>query len=993
MTTHPLQRRILVEELVRRRAPEEGRRYAASQRSGRIDPNPHQLDAVVFALRRIPEGGCILADEVGLGKTIEAGLIMSQLLAEGARRVLLVVPKALLGQWKAELYDLFGLDAREVRADPEAVRGDGVFIVHREFAGGKKGGPLLWGSDPFDLVVIDEAHEMFAGIYKRYNRQGVYESQSNKAQTAGRVRQLIRRHQAPVLLLTATPIQNTLTEIWGLVQYVEPTGSLLGNLSTFRQLFCSGSDREVAEDQAFELRQRLGHVLQRTLRRQAQEFLEVPFVERRARLVTYDMSPEERSLYDDVSAWLLNPELLTFAGHNGRLLLIGFLRRMASSMPALTASLRRVADRIEGYLGGGRVTPVKEILGAFADDLEDDEQISATEPEREPPRSHERLKKELAEVEAFIARAEAVTHDGKAEGLLHTINELRERGARGECSGKVVVFTESLTTQDYLRTFLIDHGLPDGEITLFRGTNSGPRAREALEAWSSEVGNKLPADARPSREIATRLAIVHEFRQRSSVFISSEAGAKGLNLQFCETLINYDLPWNPQRIEQRIGRVHRYGQKNPVTIINLLARDNEAQQLLFEILSQKLDLFGTVLDSSDAVLHEAKGMPSESLISAVGTDLKRSLADIYGASHSQAEVADRLRDLRDDFAEKRQAFEDEQARTAEVIESRLDEAVKKVFKNYQDQLSSDLAELDKDLDRIVCAYLDAAGAPYTRSEQSDHVTYVIESSSSLPERYRNGAHVCTGRAVDPREGSMLHMGHPLIRAAVDEARAATESLGSVALAPDGDWPEPLRPHVGKRGCAVLTKVQYYGLEPVDHLLWVFVCEGADDPLPGELTEQIAELIPTAASEADAHPSVDPDLVADVVEERVMLDQAAVAELEQERFDKMMRQLDRYLQDQIMVLKRERDSQLLKIETFERRGESETSSVKRRELGREAKRLETQVEKLDARIEALSAGDDNDYRQWVETLQQRRYKPPNVERLVEFDFVFGASVGS
>src|ERR1700688_817276 len=171
----PIQRRLLAEDLTRLRRSDEHRRYAACQRQGRIDPNPHQIDAVVFALRRIPEGGCILADEVGLGKTIEAGLIMSQLIAEGMRRVLLIVPKSLLGQWQTELYTLFGIEAREGRSDPEAFVGDGVFVVHREFAGGIKGCALLRTSDPFDLVVIDEAHEVFATIYKRFDKDGNYD--------------------------------------------------------------------------------------------------------------------------------------------------------------------------------------------------------------------------------------------------------------------------------------------------------------------------------------------------------------------------------------------------------------------------------------------------------------------------------------------------------------------------------------------------------------------------------------------------------------------------------------------------------------------------------------------------------------------------------------------------------------------------------------------------------------------------------------------------
>src|SRR5207248_11621148 len=125
---HPLKRRLLAEEFVRLRRADEHQRYAASQRRGRIDPNPHQIDAVVFALRRIPDGGCILADEVGLGKTIEAGLVMAQLLAEGMRRILLIVPKSLLGQWQMELRNLFGIEAREGRLNPEAFAGDGVFL-------------------------------------------------------------------------------------------------------------------------------------------------------------------------------------------------------------------------------------------------------------------------------------------------------------------------------------------------------------------------------------------------------------------------------------------------------------------------------------------------------------------------------------------------------------------------------------------------------------------------------------------------------------------------------------------------------------------------------------------------------------------------------------------------------------------------------------------------------------------------------------------------
>ena len=293
---HPIHRRYYAEDLVRLRRSSEKRRYAASQRLGRIDANPHQIDAVMFALRRIPEGGCILADEVGLGKTIEAGLVIAQLLAEGASRILIIVPRPLLGQWQDELYTLFGIVAQEAADQRCDVSGSGVFLVGREYAGSAKGSERLAASPPFELCVIDEAHEMFAGIYKRFDSHGIYDEAGRDAQTAHRVQKLIG--PTPVLLLTATPLQNSLAELWGLLHYIEPTGTLLGSFPTFKTLFCEKTDgRRLVPEQGSELKRRLGVVVQRTLRRQAQDFLDKPFVGRRAKLYEYSMSSQEKKLY------------------------------------------------------------------------------------------------------------------------------------------------------------------------------------------------------------------------------------------------------------------------------------------------------------------------------------------------------------------------------------------------------------------------------------------------------------------------------------------------------------------------------------------------------------------------------------------------------------------------------------------------------------------------------------------------------------------------
>src|SRR5262245_39728976 len=537
MLTHPIQRRLAAEDLVRRRRSDEHARTASSQRQGRIDPNPHQIDAVMFALGRLSEGGCILADEVGLGKTIEAGLVLAQLRAEGKRRLLIIVPKPLIGQWQTELFTLFGIEASIGSARPDAFDGAGVFLVGRELAGTEAVSGILASGEPFDLVVIDEAHELFAGIYRRFDRRGDYKGDSKDALIAQRVRDAIRG--APVLMLTATPIQNSLAELWGLVQYVEPTGTLLGNLDTFRRVFCPSDDATIAEDLDDELRRRMSSVCQRTLRRQAQEFLERPFVQRSCRLFEYSMQPDERALYDDVTRWLLEPDLVAFSGGSRHLLLLGFHRRMASSTAALAASLERVCARLDHFAHGNSAddATIREFLADLEEEADDLGVEAAATPvsESDPGRA----RTELERVRRFAGRARRLGPGAKAAALLEALRQIADR--------KVVVLTESHATQDFLFDLLVANGFAPTDVTLFRGTNDSARAMQALERWLAEN----PPREKVGRDIAVRLALVHEFKTLPRVMISTEPGAQGLNLQFCDVVVNYDLPWNPQRIEQR----------------------------------------------------------------------------------------------------------------------------------------------------------------------------------------------------------------------------------------------------------------------------------------------------------------------------------------------------------------------------------------------------------------------------------------------------------
>ena len=973
MTLHAFNQRIVAEDLVRVRRADELERYAASQRHARIDPNPHQIDAVIFALRRLREGGCILADEVGLGKTIEAGLVIAQSRAEGAQRILLIVPKSLIGQWQNELASLFGIQAQD---DQRSFVAPGVYLVGREFGGSERGAAALGAAPPFDLVVIDEAHEIFAGLHKRYGRDGVYEETSDEALMAHRVRGFLR--SSPVLLLTATPMQNSLVELWGLVQYVEPTGTLLGDIATFRKVFCAEDDRTLVPGQEHELQRRLAVVLQRTLRRQAQEFLDRPFTQRRCRLYEYAMSADERSLYDDVTEYLLQPSLYAFSGRQRRLLLIGFHRRMASSIPALAASLENVAKRLRRLQGDLR--PDETAIDVFRD-LEDEEEDEIDEPSEESTASIDRtsLAAELARVQDFIARARSLPHDAKARSFQEAIRVILDLGGDGHGSGKAVVFTESITTQEYLRTLLLAIGLRDDDITLFRGANDHERAQQAYVHWQKEEAARFPAGSKPSREVAVRLALVHEFRTRSKVLICTEAGAKGLNLQFCETVINYDLPWNPQRIEQRIGRCHRYSQQRDVTVVNFIARDNEAHRLTFEILSQKLDLFGKVLDASDTVLHEPRTDAPEIVVSALSIEFESDLRNIYSRSRTLDEVTREIAALRDKISERRDAYEKEYDRTSQIIESRFDENVRKVFKNLREDLPHGLADLDRDLANLVEGYLAARSVAYGRSESAGRVVFDVAPGATLPVEIGDGRRFATGDARALTDAEALNLVHPLVRSAIDEARRWPGGRVELLLPPDA--PSDLTALAGSVGIIRVVLVDYAGFEPVQRLVAGAVIDGTPiDPL---LAARIVRLQaadgPASQLRADSH-SLD-----DAVDEAVFIDQRDVEKGEQKHFEQAIGQLERFVQDKVLVCRRERASVGEKLSYARARRDEVVGSTARDRIEAEIDRLATRDESLDRRINALESREDEVYKKWRDKYHELRYRPPTVRPLFEATF--------
>lgn len=944
----------------------------ASQRSARIDPNPHQIDAVIFALQRIPKGGCILADEVGLGKTIEAGLTLSQLLAEGASRILLLTPKPLLGQWRDELLGLFGINALEGAQEESGFEGPGVFIAGREYAGSEAGAAAIGGSGAFDLCVIDEAHEMFAGIYRRYDSRGGLKDGTKYARTAARVKQALVG--TPMLLLTATPIQNSLTEMWGLVQYVEPTGTLLGDLGTFRTVFCDGDDRRIRPGQDDELKRRLATVCQRTLRRQAQAFMAKAFTQRAARLFEYSMSPDEAQLYDDVTAYLMDPKTLAFRGTHRRLLLIGFHRRMGSSVVALADSLQAVADRLRRKLEG-----TGDTLQLFEADFDDEEPSATTGEEEAIEHAEPELVAEMKRVQAMADRARALPIDSKAEQLCAAV---RYAQARPDGSGKVVIFTEALSTQTYLEQVLVDAGIvAAGQVTLFRGQNTGPKAAAALERWEREVASRMPADARPSRSVAVRLALVHEFATFTSVFIATEAGAKGLNLQFCDTVINYDLPWNPQRIEQRIGRCHRYGQTRDVTVINFINRDNEAQRLTFDILSRKLELFGTVLDASDAVLHQATAPTSTALVGALASDFEAQLADVYDKARSSEEIAAGMAALESRVGEAKEVYEETHARTAGLIETRFDSTVRSAFRSLEDELPEGLAALDAELEGVLLRFLDAVPIPYTTERDEQGLTVQIEADAALPDAHREGVRVRVGDGV-PEQGEPLHVGHALVRAALEESRRATVGRQRVCI--DAALLEDdAAAQSGRTGRIAVVRMQALGFEPVTELLPVVLLDDEVAPLLGS---RARAWVLAAVADADPRTRTTLDALGDASEEAIFVAGGDLEAREHQRFEETLAQIERSVDDRVLALKRMRaDAQQRHADATARR-DAAVGPGPRTRAEQELSGIESELEGLDEAADRLLRRDDPEYRTWRSRAYVRRYTPPSYERILDVEFV-------
>jgi superfamily II DNA or RNA helicase len=770
-----------------------------------VDLNPHQVDAALFACSNPLSRGVILADEVGLGKTIEAGLVITQRWAERRRKVLIIVPANLRKQWHQELQDKFGLQGLILEAKSyNTLRKQGQqnpflttigpVICSYQFAKAKAGDikDIAW-----DLVVLDEAHRL----------RNVYKTSNVIAKTLKEA----MAHVHSKVLLTATPLQNSLLELYGLVSVIDDR--VFGDLDSFRTQFTAQG-----KDQAFGgLRNRLTPVCKRTLRKQVQPY--VSYTARKAIVQEFTPTSEEQELSRLVADYLRRPNLKALPQSQRQLISLVLWKLLASSTHAIAGALDTMAKRLQGVLDEAPVVELAEELDEDYESLGDVSDESTAEDHAdgekaidkdEGPNPDERdaIAHEINELHHFKALATSIRDNAKGKALLTALDRAFSELDRLGAAKKAIIFTESRRTQDYLLSLLADTQFGDG-IVLFNGSNSDARAQAIYKDWLKrhEGSDRITG----SKTADTRAALVEHFKERGTVMIATEAGAEGINLQFCSLVINYDLPWNPQRIEQRIGRCHRYGQKFDVVVVNFVDLSNEADKRVYELLAHKFQLFEGVFGASDEVLGAIES----------GVDFERRIAEIYQNCRDSGEIKASFEQLQLDLSGE---ISEAMVKTRQLLLENFDEEV-------QDKLRTRAEDSRDTRNRFERMLVDV-----TRAELGDNATFdddgfylhalpfFASESGSREEGGASASEIPLGRYELPRRSGDAHLyrvNHPLAIWVTQQAKNRKLERGKLAFDYDAYATKisTLEPYRGKGGWLTLKLISVDALgHQEQHLL-------------------------------------------------------------------------------------------------------------------------------------------------------------------------------
>ena len=808
------QAKFFAYELTKRCSSDSVEKLAGAVAGAQVDLNPHQVDAALFAFQSPLSKGAILADEVGLGKTIEAGLVISQKWAERKRKILIITPSNLRKQWHQELNEKFFLpcvilETKSYNAaikmgsfSPFEPKEDSVVICSYQFARNKAADVhrTAW-----DLVVIDEAHRL----------RNVYKSSNIIANVLKGALQ--DRHK---LLLTATPLQNSLLELFGLVSIIDDHA--FGDLKSFREQFANLSQQQVFDT----LKARLKPICHRTLRRQVTAY--VPFTKRHAMVEPFDPGEGEDKLYHLVSEYLRRDNLQALPPSQRSLMTLVLRKLLASSSFAIAGALTSISNRLKAQL------KADEPSVSLEDELDEDyEALDETADEwgDDPPEpltteGRAAIESEIADLDEFARLALSLDHNAKGKALLKALDvafaKARELGA----SEKAIIFTESRKTQSYLLRLLGDSPWSEG-IVLFNGSNTDDASKAIYARWveQHQGSDKITG----SRSADMRSALVDYFREQGRIMIATEAGAEGINLQFCSLIVNYDLPWNPQRIEQRIGRCHRYGQKHDVVVVNFLNRKNEADLRVFQLLDEKFQLFTGVFGSSDEVLGAIES----------GVDFEKRIAAIYQDCRKPDEI--------------KTAFDQLQLELDFEINEAMTATRRKLLENFDDEVRDKLKVRD-DASRSFLNRFERQLIDLTRHELNGHARFHGDSSFELVSQpFADNQGIPLGRYELPRRSGEAHLyrlGHPLAEKVVDQAKARDLPIVEVEFCyADHDGKisilEPLRGKSGMLAVSLFTVESMAQAE--DHLVFVGT---TDDEMTLE-EEQVRRMLTLPARTTDA----------------------------------------------------------------------------------------------------------------------------------------------
>lgn len=906
--------------LTRRAAGDTVESLASTLVDSQVDLNPHQVEAALFACSNPLSRGVILADEVGLGKTIEAGLVISQRWAERRRRILIIVPANLRKQWHQELQDKFSLQGlileaknyntirKQERQNP-FLMASGPVICSYQFAKSKADDikDIAW-----DLVVLDEAHRL----------RNVYKTSNVIAKTLKEA----LAHVHSKVLLTATPLQNSLLELYGLVSMIDDR--VFGDIDSFRSQF-TAQPRE----QAFAaLRTRLGPVCKRTLRRQVQQY--VPYTARRAIVEEFTPSSEERELSSLVADYLRRPNLKALPEGQRQLISLVLWKLLASSTHAIAGALETIAKRLQGELDESSDVPdLADVLDEDYESLDETaDEWNGQDPSAAPPTPNERdaVAQEIAELRHFKTLATNIRDNSKGNALLTALDRAFSELERLGAAKKAIIFTESKRTQEYLLSLLADTSYGEG-IVLFNGTNSDARAQAVYKDWLKrhEGTDRITG----SKTADTRAALVEHFKERGTVMIATEAGAEGINLQFCSLVINYDLPWNPQRIEQRIGRCHRYGQKFDVVVVNFVDRSNEADARVYELLAQKFQLFEGVFGASDEVLGAIGS----------GVDFERRIADIY-------------QNCRDPEAIKA-SFEQLQLDLSGEISEAMVKTRQILLENFDEEVQDKLRVRAED-SRAARSKYERMLMDLTRAELADCATFDDDGFvlQSAPDATLDG--IDLGRYELPRRSGDAHLyriGHPL--AVWVAYQAKTRELASTRLVFDydayGTQISTLKAYRGKTGWLTLKLVSVEALGNEEQHLVVAASTSDGQALAEDDPEKLLRL-PARSQSAGLFSAADVTLVEDVEARKIAL----LREINQRNlgyFDQEVQKLDAWADD--LKLGLEQEIKAIDAEIKEVRRTAATSPTLEEKLAHQKRQRELEGKRTKLRRELFTRQDE------------------------------------